>query len=176
MHVFVLVGRSGTGKSTLQQRSRLVIPQQYTTREKREGENCYVHLTIEEYIDSAKSGHIIFPNFLYNNFYGVRAKDFEDVNTCVVLDAIGLRQCQEHFGFDNVTGIMIDVPITLLKLRMMKRGSTDKEIRKRLSLDSNKFKNIYHLCDYKITNDNDIEDSVFELHSIIREVLNQKGE
>lgn len=174
LHIFVLVGKSGTGKSTLQQRSRLKIPTSITTRNPRDGEKSYLFLSNSEYFDMAKSGQIAFPNQVYTNWYGILKSDLLEEPTCVVLDAVGLRQAQESFGFENVTGIMVDVPQSLLNMRMHKRGSSKEEIKERMDRDNNKFKGIYHLCDYKITNDMDISDGVFELHSIIKEVLEGK--
>lgn len=176
IHVFALVGKSGTGKTTLQKESGLTIPQQYTTRSRRGDEGGYIFLTKDEFIRKIDSSEIIFPNYIYGNFYGISKDDISKNVSCVVLDIIGLLQCIEEFGEENVTGIMIDAPGYELIERMMKRGSTQQEIEKRLSCDSIKFKHAYNLCQYKVTNDSNVNDAILYLRGIIEEVLKEKGE
>lgn len=169
-----MVGKSGSGKTTLQQNSWIDVPQSVTTRKQRVDETGYAHITIKEYMKMLNEEEIILPNFIYGNWYGVLRKTVERKVTCIVLDAVGLRQMQELYGFDNVTGIMIESPRHVLSSRMRERGDDKEKIIERITKDEYKFMNIYDLCDYKITNDEDINESIFNLRSIIKEVLLEK--
>lgn len=176
-HVFALIGESGSGKTTLQysMSKLLTIPKGITTRGYRIGDvaNQYLYPTIEEMVEFIKNDELILLNLVYRNMYAYRKCDFDKGHSIVVVDVVGLRQLQEEFGFENVTGIFIEAPLHLKIERMGERGK--EKAQARIDSDKVKFHNAYHLCDYKITNDRDIKSAKEELYHIVYEVLTDKG-
>ncbi len=72
----LLLGPSGTGKTTLIRELRTLFPlsydypRPYTTRELRENETDKIHVDRECFSELANSGVIVCPNEVHGNFYG----------------------------------------------------------------------------------------------------------
>ena len=175
-HIFALVGESGSGKTTLQysMRHMLTIPTGLTTRAKREDDidGQYIYSDYDMLIELLKKDKLCLVNGVYSNVYAYFKDEFNKGHSIVVVDVVGIRRLQEYFGFENVTAIYVESPISIRKARASSRSSNNPSDRE--WSDKRKFNNAYHLCDYKITNDCDIKYSINELKSVVREVLLSK--
>lgn len=176
-HVFALVGKSGSGKTSIQyaMRHTFSIPRGVTTRPKRPGDiiGQYIHTDIDMFCNMIKDMKLICVNHAYDNLYAYLLQDFNDLHSIVVVDVVGLRQMQELFGFENVTGIYVEAPDDVREQRTESRKNYNAKTR--ALADERKFKNAYHLCDYKITNDGNLIDAINEFKSIAKEVLKENG-
>ena len=175
-HIFALIGRSGSGKTSLLRFAKryLRTPKGVTTRKPREDDyDDYIFTDIDKIVQMAINDELVLLNQVYGStFYAYKKEDFLIGDCIVVVDLVGLRQLQEVFGYDNVTGIYVECPVDIINSR---KTSSSSRIAERELYDNNKFRGIFNLCDYKITNDSCIDESVDNLKSIIKEVLYDKS-
>ena len=156
MKTLVLCGKTATGKTTLakelEKRFGMRRMITYTTRAPRPGETNgvdYNFLTREEF-DRLRSEGFFAETADWNakegiRSYGSAARDYEDPTAFTILDPNGIRSLKEK-GFP-ITVILLDAEDDVIEERLLRRGDSLEEIRKRKEIDSADFAGIDELVD-----------------------------
>jgi guanylate kinase len=146
--VWVLVGPSGTGKTTIARDLVAQVPRlkkaiTCTTRPPRDGERegvDYFFVSEEQFDFLLASGKLI-EHTIYGGYrYGLPVDQFLAAEQAgddmlAVLDIQGVHHLRSTFGRERVQAIFLCSPSEEeLKRRMRERGSSPEEISKRLSL------------------------------------------
>lgn len=164
--VFAILGRSATGKSTVEShleamRHHRIISN--TTRNVREGEvkdKDYHYLSNEEF-EKLKQNNQLVENSQYNNWsYGICYNDIKNLNKqnyICVIEVTGFKQLQINLGKDKVIPILLYTePYTRLKRALEREphasDNTYKEIARRFLSDFDLFNEFEKNCIYKINN------------------------
>ena len=145
--IFLIVGRSGTGKSTLvdmycKEYGTTAI-QSYTTRPKRyEGETGHIFVGKKNFPSSEEW-------VAYTKFdgyeYCATQQQVED-NDFYIIDQQGIFWfLQKYKGNKEIVIIHLHCSIEEVYGRMFKRGDSNEDIKKRLKHDEDKFDRIYLL-------------------------------
>lgn len=146
--IWVLVGPSGTGKTTIANDLVSQVPGlrravTCTTRAPREGERDGVdyHFVSEEQFDFLLSAGKLVEHTIYGGFrYGLPVDQFLEaeqaaMDILAVLDIQGVHHLRALFGPERVRAIFLCSPSEAeLRRRMQQRGSSPEEIAKRLAL------------------------------------------
>jgi len=163
--LFILVGPSGVGKTTLATRLMLADPNihtvpSFTTRYRREGEVDgvdYVFITGNQFDCMETRGDFLAFSTVYGNKYGttkqgVYAKLHKGHDVLLVLDYKGLQDALEVFP--NAVSVFIAPPSTeTLEKRLKARGKDPLEtIKHRLRIAENELRNAREL-DHLIVNE-----------------------
>lgn len=183
--IFVILGKSGAGKSHLAKEiskyfnyKELVSS---TSRPRREGEIegiDYFFKTKEEMIKLKEENKFV-ESACYNGwYYGVEKETIEKINdNCiVVLEPKGYREYKKLYG-DKVIGIYIDTSDKNRLLRSLHREEKPdcKEICRRLLSDTDDFRSIESdESIIKIDNNSHFVYAINDLKDVIVEVLNNK--
>lgn len=176
--MIVLIGMSGTGKSTLEKLSckysgynKIVS---YTTRQKRLGEANHVDyhfIKTKDFLEKVDSGFLI-EHVLYNkNYYGIAKEDCKK-DSIVVVEPNGLRQLRNINSID-LKAILLTSPRELRINRMIERGDEMGNALNRVKIDEEVFKGIEEYCDYELKNEGtieELEDNFLSLLIAIRKV------
>lgn len=181
MKIFALIGRSGTGKSTIEKRleklghTRIISN---TTRDIREGEQQdidYHYLTDKEFVELEDDNQLIEYTKYRGWNYGIAYKDISNLdnqNYICVIEPQGLKQLQDKLS-DKVIPIMIySTPYERLGRSILRQPNSNddtyKEICRRFNSDYETFKEFENnkLYKYKIHNI-DIKQSVQIIEKII---------
>ena len=180
--IFALIGRSGTGKSTIEKRleklgyTRIISN---TTRNIREGEQQdidYHYITDDEFEQLEKDNQLI-ENTIYNNWrYGIAYKDISNLdkqNYICVIEPYGFKQTQKKLGDKIVPILIYTTPYERLSRSILRQPNSNdaiyKEICRRFNSDYNTFKEFENnkLYKYKVHN-TDINNSVQIINKIIQ--------
>lgn len=180
--IFALIGRSGTGKSTIEKKleklgyTRIISN---TTRNIREGEQQdidYHYITDDEFKQLEKGNQLI-EHTTYNNWrYGVAYKDISNLdkqNYICVIEPYGFKQMQKKLGDKIIPILIYTTPYERLSRSILRQpNSSDvayKEICRRFNSDYDTFKEFENnkLYKYKIHNV-DINKSVQIINKIIQ--------
>lgn len=146
--VWVLVGPSGTGKTTIARDLVAQVPGlrkaiTCTTRPPREGERNGVdyHFVTEEQFDFLLASGKLIEHTIYGGYrYGLPVDQFLEAQEAghdmlAVLDIQGVHHLREALGTERVRAIFLCSPSEAeLARRMRERGSSEAEIAKRLAL------------------------------------------
>lgn len=180
-HVFVLIGPSGTGKTTLAERcQRDGVAQRIatcTTRPPRLGEvdgRDYHFLTQRQFEEAWASGRLLEREAIHGHWYGVPVEEIRQSlqNRRVLVVPMGyagaeqLKRLYPH----QVTVIAIQPPdVETLRQRLQTRGADASEIEARLSAIQAEWAAM-HQADHVIVNV-DLERAYHELREVIRAVV-----
>lgn len=155
MFVFLFIGESGSGKSTivnmLNERQPYIfnVIKSYTTREKRD-ENDNDHIFIKNK-DELKDETIVAETEIEGNYYASTESQFsKDELNLYIVDAKGIEDVKKFFKDEYVIVIQL--------------------VRNDIIIDENRanreINTTYENCDYYINNIN-IEDTYKEIHKVI---------
>ena len=155
--LIVLAGKSGSGKTTtamiLQRKLGLKRVVTYTTRPKRKGEidGIDYHFISEQQFKKMIQNQQFLEYAIYNAsfgrvYYGSLKKDYDTVNSVIVLNPKGVERLFDFSKSNHVKALIIDlIPSReTLKRRLISRGDDPKEIERRLSADDTDFIHMYH--------------------------------
>lgn len=171
--IVLLVGRSGSGKTTvaniLRDRYGRSILQSYTTRLPRfEGEDGHIFVTFEDWEKVFRSHDIVAYTEFDGNYYWATTAQVEE-NDIYIIDPDGVNYVQAHYhGKKQIYVIWLDCSPYIALRRMNKEGRKDAyerslhDIPKFFSTDSISPDLILHVDD----------SSPEEIASIIEEVFN----
>jgi guanylate kinase len=175
--IFVLVGPSGVGKSTLiskMQTSEFNINEliSYTTRPMRPGEKNgrdYYFVSKNQYKRKESNGEYILSTFVHGNWYGITKKQLNaliksDRNVFCSLNTGAAKKLKKLFGKNVVTIFIAPPSFDTLKSRFAKRDSGDVNCKLRIKNAIDELKQ-QDLFDYKIIND-DIEKALLSLKNV----------
>lgn len=176
--IFVLVGPSGVGKSTLINKLKEEgVPFHelisYTTRPKRIGEEDgrdYFFIDLAEYEKKERNNEFVLSTLVHGNWYGI-SKEWiggelqTGHNVVCSLNAEAAKKMKNLLGHTVVTIFVTPPSYEALKQRLIQRNTEDESVLKiRLENAHNELKQ-QDIFDYKIINDNLVQ-SVGELKRI----------
>jgi len=174
MRIVCLMGKSGCGKSSIENRleklgyNRIVS---YTTRNIREGEQ-----NDREYhfVSKDQFKHLIEKDILMEyaeyagNYYGA-PRPIGSINNVIVVESDGFRSIKQIYGKQAI-GVYIDVSNEIAEKRRNKRSKLDKtDTDKRKSDDEKKFSKIKDEADIVIDGSKSLDDILIELLQKIKE-------
>lgn len=156
--MIVLIGCSGSGKSTIQKVlfdkynfSRLVT---YTTRPPRKNEVDgidYHFISEKDFKEKQKLGFFAEVGKYREWYYGSAVEDYAD-DKVAVLTPHGLRQIKKNPDL-NICSFYIDVPRRDRLIKILQRGDDIEEAKRRDSSDCGQFDGIEDEVDYVIKNE-----------------------
>lgn len=164
--VFVLVGQTASGKTTIFQKLQhqlhnVIGVVAYTTRDKRQNEiNGYDYNFItEKYMKCLNEMNELdcVKTFVDANerklTYALPTLEKEaDINKILIIDPDGFRKLKEKYG-DLIVSIYLQRDYESRYESLLSRGDDTKEIKRRLESDLADFEGIVAACDYVVTND-----------------------
>lgn len=177
--VWILVGPSGTGKTTLAKELPRRVPAlrravTCTTRAPRPGEHegvDYYFVTAEQFDFLLASGKLLESTTYGGNRYGLPADQFTELSehdVLCVLDQVGVENLRMRLQPDRLRVVYLESPSAgELEARMRARGSTEGEIARRLALREEECHPDH--CDYRLATDAPYEEVRAELERIIRD-------
>lgn len=158
---FCLVGKSGTGKSTIAAHAALLlnlnILQSYTTRPKRsEDETGHIFVTDNEYSNLTN----IVAETTFGKYKYCATKEQIDNADIYIVDKSGIQDIINKYiskGERQIVVIYIKTNFVIRLLRVIKDDGIIRGIR-RLKRDRHKFDNIRQYVDYIVTNNRSYAD------------------
>lgn len=151
--LYCLIGKSGTGKSTVMQALHdtygYTIAQSYTDRPKRTpDEQGHVFVSPSEF-DSL--GDLILPRVSQDGRYGM-TETMLDNSELIILDYQGTKELLETYTKRPVHVIGLHADMHSRIVRIDGRGNTFQERRKRLNSDEKDFYFMEDICEIIVTN------------------------
>ncbi|WP_137743408.1 guanylate kinase [Robertmurraya siralis] len=174
MKLFIFMGASGSGKSTIQHSLPIEFMTNCTTRPLRKGEIDGYHIknvTKDEFLRLEKEGYFFETNIYSGNHYGTPQNKVDELLKgkpfhCTK-DIRGVMALKDRLG-NKAVSIYIKPPsIEELKKRMLERGDSVEDIQKRIKhlLHTKEMENEKY-ADYVIEN-NDLMEAKLEAHRIV---------
>lgn len=179
MVVFVFIGCSGVGKSTIQHSLPIPFLTNYTTREVRiwDGEIDGYHVkhipSREEFMRLVDNGEMLEYAEYVGNLYGTPMSYIRNMIENkqpyhATKEINGVHKLRELLGEDRVVVIYIKAPnVNVLMERMKARGDSPEVIQKRITniADTHELHNEKY-ADYVVVN-NDLDTAILEVHQIV---------
>ena len=150
-NIYCIVGRSGTGKTTLAEKlmkSGLTQIESYTTRPKRfETETGHTFVTDEEF-DALKD--IVAFN-CYNGYKYAATKEQIEINNIYVVDIPGIKALRKSYnGSKKIVVIGLYADPKVCYDRMRGRGDSDEKAKSRIEIDNMAFADVKNISDFSI--------------------------
>lgn len=166
--MFVLVGPSASGKSTVAQ----MLVEQFgmkravttTTRKRRRGEPADAYHFVSK--ESFSADDMVESQEYASNYYGL-SKAEADGSNLVILEPKGAMALRSYCGARGCYVVGIQVSRKAQAERMVMRGDSAKVINERIAFDVVAFQNFERVCDTVCS-----ADTVEELCAIIKEYIN----
>lgn len=172
--MLVLIGKSGSGKTSIEdyliKHKGFVRAISHTTRNKRindvEGINYF--FVSQEEMDRLESENQLAEKIVYlgNTYALVKEQCKEDRVVAVVPE--GLKQLITHKDL-NLFSVYLDVNADVRRERMLGRGDSLEDAKKRLSVDDEVFAGVENLVDVVIENSNktleEVVDEILTLYN-----------
>ncbi len=176
-------GPTGAGKDTilhhflLHKNDTFVRIPRATTRPKRNGEIDGLHynfLTNEAFSDLENKGELCaidnFCGFKYGINFNHISNELSQNKRIIGVFGVCAYRLREIYNNGDVFLIYIRAPIDTLERRLINRGDSDHVIKERITAAKKQLEEEPGNFDYVILNNNHIDDAVFELEKIIREL------
>ncbi|MCH5198064.1 MAG: guanylate kinase [Oscillospiraceae bacterium] len=177
--IFVISGPSGSGKNTVYDGLRALMPEiaqtvSATTRAPREGEVDgvdYYFLSEKEFNDRVENGDFIEYVQYGKNYYGTLKSEIERLSSLgkiivLIIEVNGALKFKELFP-ESVSLFIIPPSIEELKKRIIKRGqNTEADLQKRLQIAQYEME-LKDRYDYCVVN-NEIDDCINNVYNIIK--------
>jgi len=175
--IWILLGTSASGKTTIGVNLGLPELRSTTTRKKRQNEIGNEYFFTSKLKFKIQSFFGLFAEYaLYSeNHYGLKKseirKKLKKSDVYFIADSNGVDQMKKTYP-NNVKVVYIDVDKDVVKDRMSKRGDSEAEIEKRInySITKNEFDNA-KIADYVIDNNGDIKEAIEEVLQITRPTI-----
>lgn len=176
--VILFIGPSGSGKTSLIRSLVSKYPQIFheavstTSRLPRVGERDGIDYYFRNKLYFATES-FLEQTYYSGNFYGLTCQEVIDKrkekHLLAAVDINGLRQLQKLIGEENIISFFVWAPVETLRERMIKRGDYEEKIKERMEniLKAHEWENIKY-CDYKIDNDNQINDVLNDIERILK--------
>ena len=183
--IICLIGKSGSGKSTIEQKlcSDLKINHviSHTTRppRKKELDGLDYHFVSDDYFEEKKEEFIEQRLYKVINQdetkaiwrYGLHRNSVKEGLNVVVVDPNGYEALRKYFGKENVLPFFIHCSDTTRLNRVLLRGdgSNELEVMRRFAADEEDFKDFIESRDYyKVSNENGIDSAVEEIEGVLK--------
>ena len=163
--IVVLVGPGGVGKTTIAEFLCQNLTEEFskgvtcTTRPKREHEiegKDYYFLSQETFDEKIKNNEFIeynaFPNgYLYGSLYSEVLSILKKSHCVMTMDPVSMENLKENkFFVENPTRtFFLNADDSVLKRRLVKRGASKEEIKKRLEIAKDE-RGYAKYCDHKV--------------------------
>ncbi len=172
-NIFVFMGPSGTGKSTLQKLLGYNSIVTWTSRLPRVGEVDGVHYHFanrEEILNMYKEGLLLEYTEYNGNIYGMALKSIEElINTkshaSIVVDVNGAKKLKDRFP-KSILIIGVIAPYEECKERLMDRG--DKNVNQRLSTYTDEINSVVEVSDIIVNNSKANLEKVSSLMKVLK--------
>jgi len=178
-NIFVLSGPSGSGKNTVYDGVRALIPDiaqtvSATTRSPREGETDgidYYFLSKEQFYEHVDNGDFIEYVQYGENCYGTLKSEIERLSSLgktivLIIEVNGALRFKKLFP-ESVSVFIVPPSVETLRSRIIKRGqNTDEEIERRLRIAEYEM-SLKDRYDYCVVND-EIDKCIEEVCNIIK--------
>lgn len=181
MNIFCIMGYTASGKDTVvneiskNEDIRKIVP--VTTRPMRDGECNGIDYFFydEEYFQEESNNLVAIRDFkvwngdIWNYAFDKRAFNGDD-NVIMSTDLTGFRDIEKNFPEDNVVGIFLDVPISILIKRLEERKTPEEEIKRRIIHDREKYDSFFinHSEKLYVVSNIDLKKSIFRINNIIK--------
>lgn len=159
--MIILIGESGSGKTTILKELEKIgynRIKDYTTREKREGEDEqeYIFVTKEKF-EKLWNNKKLLQRAEYNGeFYGLSAENIDENSCCIqIVESINdIKEGLKRIGKENIKIKVFYIHVTAEERtkRMLKRGDSIEKIQNRLIIDKEKFREVNKIADEIIEN------------------------
>ncbi len=171
--IYILVGNSGCGKTTIKNRlykdgiNRIVT---YTTRDKRQGEvdrEDYNFIDRDRFLKMDRENKFIGTTEYLGNFYSTLKADLEKnrekgKDCVIVVDEKGVGPIKSEFK--DAVVIYLEANRDVIEKRMNKRGDNYLDVSKRL----NSFYDFRDISDYVVDASRDIDKVYIDILDIIK--------
>lgn len=163
--LILLVGKSGSGKSTFQQelekRWYLHSVQSYTTRPKRsDNETGHIFVTKEEF--DALENKVAYTEF--DGYEYCATKEQLDKSEVYIIDPQGLESLKQNYDGKFLFVVYLKAKEYICTQRMLMRGDSVEKVRERIEHDKRVFKDVKF--DYILNADGTIEKMLEEFIDI----------
>lgn len=177
-YIAIIVGGSGTGKSTIVDRILNIAPDSFerlvtnTSRKPREGERDgkdYWFKTKEQFEDMIAKGELLEYTQYANNYYGISHDNIDNIlakgkNVIAILDAKGVEHIRKSYP-DRAVAILIERDKTeLVESIMLRDVPMADKVKRIVQLDEESVD--WNTCDYRILN-KDINKAAGEIISLL---------
>lgn len=168
-NIYLFVGRSGSGKTTvaeyLENKYNFKSVSSYTTRPPRyEGEKGHLFITKEEFDKIEMVAYTLFNNYEY----GV-SKELINESDLYVIDIAGIKTLKDRYKDKKYISINIRCDDSFIVSNMKARGDSEEKITSRLENDKKMFEEEKEFpFNYIVYNDDTIESLGEKIYNIIQ--------